>query len=181
MQTGSMAPMRRHADELKARMLAACAVPGASVAAAAQAHGLNANLVHKWRRGCGSPMHGADRPVRSAVTAGAEVIALTLPATTVASPAADGCAIATPAADIRIEWRRGSAAIAVSWPVSARVRPLAAAPGRQTPPTHRPPPIARLPVPGARCAVWSLLVASRVIMCPFVAGRSSGRGRSCRH
>ena len=119
MQTGTRAPRRRHADELKARVLAACAEPGASVAAVAQAHGLNANLVHKWRRGCGLPMHGADRPVRSAVTAGAEFIALTLPATTVAAPATNGQMIAAPAADIRIEWRRGSAAIAVSWPVSA--------------------------------------------------------------
>ena len=119
MQTGTRAPRRRHADELKARGLAACAEPGASVAAVAQAHGLNANLVHKWRRGCGSAAHGAARPLRSAMTTGAEFIALTLPATTVAAPTTNGQAIATPAADIRIEWRRGSAAIAVSWPVSA--------------------------------------------------------------
>ena len=33
MQTGTMAPRRRHAYELKARVLAACAEPGASVAA----------------------------------------------------------------------------------------------------------------------------------------------------
>ena len=119
MQTGTRAPRRRHADELKARVLAACAEPGASVAAVAQAHGLNANLVHKWRRGCGAPTDSAARPLRSAMTTGAEFIALTLPATTVAAPANNGQAIATPAADIRIEWRRGSAAIAVSWPVSA--------------------------------------------------------------
>ena len=119
MQTGTGAPRRRHADELKARVLAACAEAGASVAAVAQAHGLNANLVHKWRRGCGSPTHGAARPVRSAVAAGAEFVALTLPATTVAAPVTNGQAFTTPAADIRIEWRRGSATIAVSWPVSA--------------------------------------------------------------
>ena len=119
MQTGTRAPRRRHADELKARVLAACAEPGASVAAVAQAHGLNANLVHKWRRGCGAPTNIAARPVRTAVTAGAEFIPVVLPTTTVAAPANDGQAIATPSADIRIEWRRGAAAIAVSWPVSA--------------------------------------------------------------
>jgi len=119
MQKGTRAPRRRHADELKARVLAACAEPGASVAAVAQAHGLNANLVHKWRRGCGAQMHSAARPVRSVVTAGAEFIALALPATADAAPATNGQPIATPAADIRIEWRRGAAAIAVSWPVSA--------------------------------------------------------------
>ena len=119
METGTKAPRRRHADELKARVLAACAEPGASVAAVAQAHGLNANLVHKWRRGCGAPVNNAARPVRSAMTAGAEFIALALPATTVAAPATNGQPITVPAADIRIEWHRGSAAIAVSWPVSA--------------------------------------------------------------
>ena len=119
METGTKAPRRRHADELKARVLTACAEPGASVAAVAQAHGLNANLVHKWRRGCGAPMRSAARPVRSAMTARAEFIALALPATTVSATAANGQPITAPVADIRIEWRRGAAAIAVSWPVSA--------------------------------------------------------------
>jgi transposase-like protein len=45
------ASRRRHPAELKDKVLAACEEPGASVAAVAQAHGLNANLVHKWRRG----------------------------------------------------------------------------------------------------------------------------------
>ena len=44
------ATRRRHGDELKAKVLAECEEPGASVAAVAQSHGLNANLVHKWRR-----------------------------------------------------------------------------------------------------------------------------------
>ncbi len=119
MQTGTRAPRRRHAEELKARVLAACAEPGASVAAVAQAHGLNANLVHKWRRGRGAPMDSAARPVCSAVVHSAEFIALALPATTVAATATSGQPVTAPAADIRIEWRRGAAAIAVSWPVSA--------------------------------------------------------------
>jgi hypothetical protein len=41
---------RRHDAELKRRVLEECAAPGASVANVAMAHGLNANLVHKWRR-----------------------------------------------------------------------------------------------------------------------------------
>ena len=117
METGTRASRRRHSEELKAQVLAACAEPGASVAAVAQAHGLNANLVHKWRRGRGVPTLTRAHPVRSAMTAGAEFIALALPATPVAATATNGQPIT--AADIRIEWRRGSAAIAVSWPVSA--------------------------------------------------------------
>lgn len=41
-------PRRRHSAQLKAQVLAECARPDASVAAVAMAHGLNANVVHKW-------------------------------------------------------------------------------------------------------------------------------------
>ncbi len=119
METGTKAPRRRHADQLKAWVLKECAEPGASVAAVAQAHGLNANLVRKWRRRHEAPMDSAVRPVRSAVAAGTEFIALALPESEVAVTATNGQPITLPAADIRIEWRRGAAAIAVSWPVSA--------------------------------------------------------------
>jgi len=40
---------RRHGASLKAQILAECERPGASIAAVAMAHGVNANLVHKWR------------------------------------------------------------------------------------------------------------------------------------
>lgn len=41
---------RNHSAQLKQRVVAACAVPGASVARIALEHGLNASLVHRWRR-----------------------------------------------------------------------------------------------------------------------------------
>ena len=41
---------RRHSAELKQQILAECARPGASVASVALSHGINANVVHKWRR-----------------------------------------------------------------------------------------------------------------------------------
>ncbi len=41
---------RRHSSELKGQVLVECAEPGASVARVTMAHGLNANLVHKWKR-----------------------------------------------------------------------------------------------------------------------------------
>ncbi|MFZ3119431.1 MAG: transposase [Variovorax sp.] len=46
---------RRHSAEFKAQVLAACAEPGASVAAVALAFKLNDNMVHQWRRGRGAP------------------------------------------------------------------------------------------------------------------------------
>lgn len=39
---------RRHSDEFKAQVVAACEARGASVAGVAMAHGVNANLVRKW-------------------------------------------------------------------------------------------------------------------------------------
>jgi hypothetical protein len=50
--TLSKAPVkrRRYSKDFKDRIIAACDQPGASVAGIALANGLNANLVHRWRR-----------------------------------------------------------------------------------------------------------------------------------
>jgi transposase len=93
---------RRHSRQLKAEVLAACERPGASVAGVALAHGLNANLVHKWRRGEGQ---GASPRL---VTVAGEFIALPMP-----TPSAS---IAQ--ADIRVELHRGATTATVSWPIS---------------------------------------------------------------
>jgi transposase-like protein len=39
---------RRHSEEFKAQVIAACEARGASVAGVSLAHGVNANLVRKW-------------------------------------------------------------------------------------------------------------------------------------
>ena len=41
---------RRYSAELKAQVLAECEAPGASVAKVAMSHGINANVVHRWRQ-----------------------------------------------------------------------------------------------------------------------------------
>lgn len=93
---------RRHADELKRQVLAACAEPGASVAQVALAHGLNANLVHKWRRAIDA--RDVDSKRRDPQ---AEFVPLTL---------APGLSVAS---DIHLELRRGAIAVNVTWPLSA--------------------------------------------------------------
>ena len=107
------APRRRHSEELRALVLAACAQPGASVAAVAQAHGLNANLVHKWRRGsarASQPSMSAAKLMSAADQAATVFVPLPLPL-----PAQPPMA-STP--DIRIELRRGATSIAVTWPAA---------------------------------------------------------------
>lgn len=93
---------RRHDDELKAKVLSECGVPGASVAQVALAHGLNANLVHKWRR-----QVGGDRPSGMAPEMTTFIPVTMTPATT------------TVVDDIRIELRRGALAVNVTWPLAA--------------------------------------------------------------
>jgi transposase len=102
------AKRRRHGDELKAKVLIECDEPGASVAAVAQAHGLNANLVHKWRRQ-GRPHAAASEaaPVDDKVAGAFVALQLPAPTTQQASP------------EIRIELRRGATTITIAWPGQA--------------------------------------------------------------
>jgi transposase len=94
------ATRRRHDAELKARVLDACGAPGASVAQVAMAHGLNANLVHKWRRD-------------SQVAAGAVPAAfIELPMPRAAMPICEP----EPRPDIRIELKRGATSVSINWP-----------------------------------------------------------------
>src|SRR6478609_10574596 len=98
------ATRRRHGDELKAKVLIECDEPGASVAAVAQSHGLNANLVHKWRRNrrpqSVKDANAVDDKVASAF------VALQLPPPPTPQPARE----------IRIELRRGATAVSIAWP-----------------------------------------------------------------
>jgi transposase len=102
------AKRRRHGDELKAKVLIECEKRGASVAAVAQAHGLNANLVHKWRRE-GRPRAAANEATPADDKVAGAFVALQLPAPPTAQPAPD----------IRIELRRGATTITIAWPGQA--------------------------------------------------------------
>lgn len=96
--------VRQHPAQLRALVLAECAVPGASVAKVAREHGLNANLIHTWRRQQ-RQQHGQS----AAQPATEEFIALPL----AQQPARASCG------DIRIELRRGATTVNVSWPGEA--------------------------------------------------------------
>ena len=102
---------RRHAQELKQAVLDECRA-GASVASVAMAHGLNANLVHKWRRDDRSQVAGTSMPTNVVPTFNPLAIqAPVLPAPT-SAPQPQPC-------ELRIELRRGAIVATVSWPISA--------------------------------------------------------------
>ena len=50
MATEMVRRRRHYSAELKEQILLECAQPGASVAKVAMAHGINANIVHGWRK-----------------------------------------------------------------------------------------------------------------------------------
>lgn len=108
-------PRRRHSEQFKAQVLAACAKPGASVSAVALSFGLNANLAHQWRRGRGFKANQATDP-DPVIEAAPQFVALSLPAPASAPSAATA---ALPAEPIRVELKRGALGVSVTWPIAA--------------------------------------------------------------
>jgi transposase len=106
---------RRHSAELKTLVLEQCAAPGASVAKVAMSHGVNANIVHGWRKLAREREGAAISPPSPT----------TLPAKTAASvpqflPVSMAQTTSPPApVDIQIELRRGAAAMKITWPIAA--------------------------------------------------------------
>ena len=105
------APRRRHSLKFKEQVLAACAEPGASVAAVARSFELNDNLVHQWRRGRGVGTAKLATPLAQKAP---EFVELSLPA-----PSTPKAAAAVPSESIHIELKRGSLGVNVLWPLSA--------------------------------------------------------------
>jgi len=101
MASGKPVSRRRYGEEIKARVMAECDAPGASVAKVAMSHGINANIVHRWRQL--ARRSGASLPRPSG-----EFVPLSI------APAHS-----TPARDIQIQLRRGPTTLTIAWPVSA--------------------------------------------------------------
>ncbi len=102
MATQTVRRRRHYSAELKEQILLECAHPGASVAQVAMAHGINANIVHGWRK----------------LAREANAL-LQLPAPQFV-PVTMAQAQATPAQErhIDLELRRGALAVKLSWPAA---------------------------------------------------------------
>jgi transposase len=108
MEHATRKKVRQHPAALRQQVLMECDQPGASVARVAQSHGLNANMVHAWRRQDRIAL--APHPQGTGAPEPApQFIALPLQA-----PSA-----AVPLPDIRIELRRGATTVSVTWPAQA--------------------------------------------------------------
>ena len=121
-------PRRRHSAELKAKVLSACNEPGASIAAVALSHGLNANLVRKWLVGRGLKRTGIPAPVavKTSVAAAPLLAAdarfvpieLAVPAAARAEAVRQADIAAAVLEPIHIELCRGPLHLSVRWPSS---------------------------------------------------------------
>jgi transposase len=109
MQSEARKRRRRYSAELKARVMAECEAPGASVARVAMAHGINANVVHRWRQWA---REGGAQRTRSSMAPAVAAEAF-VPVVVSDAPAR------AKTEEIHIELRRGATALAVRWPVSA--------------------------------------------------------------
>ena len=106
---------RKHSDEFKAKVVAACRQAGVSIAAVSMANGVNANLARRWvldaERGVG-PIGEKREGVKTTVVSQPSVIPSFVPLQIAPDTAAPG---------IRIELRRGATTVSVTWPSSATV------------------------------------------------------------
>lgn len=105
---------RKHSPEFKAEIIAACKQPGVSIGLVARERGLNPGLVRHWldslAGGRGASLNVAPSAQQASAAAGASFKAVRIedrPA-----PAAHA---------IRLEIRRGAAAVIVQWPAQDAV------------------------------------------------------------
>jgi len=107
---------RRHCAQLKALVLEQCAVRGASVATVAMSQGLNANVVHGWRKLARERDATGTVPKPGPEIVAAKPIArvpLFVPVLLAPTPSP------SPPADIQVELRRGATAVRITWPIAA--------------------------------------------------------------
>lgn len=100
---------RRYSMATKAQVVAECAEPGASVAKIAMAHGINANVVHRWRK----LARGGDVKI---VSKAGEFIALPM---TMGSASGPPTAPAPAVSDLQVELRRGAITMSITWPAGS--------------------------------------------------------------
>jgi transposase len=100
---------RNHSQALKVQILNECEVPGASVAKVAMSHGINANIVHGWRKAARVQQSQAALPPETSGVGGFIPLAI------------ESARLQTSAHEhgVAIELRRGALTVAMTWPLSA--------------------------------------------------------------
>jgi transposase len=101
---------RRHDPEFKAQVIEACQQPGVSVAGVALANGLNANYLRRWVKE--HREQTARGPGKGALVVSRHVKPTTLVPVRIETP------VTKESGEIRIDLRRGGAALQMAWPAT---------------------------------------------------------------
>ena len=111
MASGSGKTRRRYGSQFKAMVLAQCDEPGMSVAKVAMSHGINDNVVHRWRQLARQRQAAAlttvDTPREPEPAAAFVPLAL---------PAPMASEVKT---EVRLDIRRGGVTVGIAWPQQA--------------------------------------------------------------
>jgi len=101
---------RTYSPEFKAQLVAACRIPGMSVASVARNHGINHNILHRWLRELSdSGQHRMHSAVELTPPGFIELpMSTALP---VSAPPTEGC--------VHLELQRGELSLKLSWPASS--------------------------------------------------------------
>jgi transposase len=106
-EVDSPRPTRRYySPQLKTEVIQECRQSGASVAGVALAHGINANIVHRW-------LHEDERA--ALLLRAKSFVPVTLEQASQALPTVESGPSVTP--DIRVEVHKGGSTITVNWPL----------------------------------------------------------------
>ena len=122
MATDKTAARRHYSAEFKAQVLGECAALGASVAKVAMLHGVNANIVHGWRKlaretgRCNTASASASGLVQTQTQFLPVMLAAAAPQTVATSAAA---LPPSPPSSIQVEVRRGAVTMKLTWPACA--------------------------------------------------------------
>ena len=105
---------RTYTPQFKSELLTACKQPGASIAALAMQHGMNANVLHRWLKDHrqGAPLLSDGAPVPTFIPID---LAASLP---LPVPGRDSEPSAPPS-NIRIELQHHAVKVTLHWPVDA--------------------------------------------------------------
>lgn len=102
---------RRYGGQFKAMVLTQCDEPGVSVAQVAMSHGINDNVVHRWRQ-LARRQQAAERATLDAQSSTAQPAAF-MP---LALPAPDVPEVKT---EVHLDIKRGAVSVGVAWPEKA--------------------------------------------------------------
>lgn len=105
---------RTYTPAFKAELVAACQQPGTSIAALANSHGMNANVLHRWlkehaRTACHQRIEPQPPSEPAPLPPMPEFIPLRLPSVTPESVVAE----------LKIELRKGPLSMSITWPMHA--------------------------------------------------------------